>query len=180
MLRNYISVALRGLRLRKGYAFINIAGLAVGAGNNVAGINVGGLAVGAGNNVTGLSVAILAVGAGNTLSGINVAGLAVAAPVVRGLSIALLAGGTSVKGIVIAPAYFNLRGEFTDAEPVMTGLSISAFNHIQGLQKGLAIGVFNYAWKVNGLQIGLINYNRNNPKGLRVLPIFNTNFRKKP
>ena len=66
-----------------------------------------------------------------------------------------------------------------DITPTMTGVSISAFNHIQGVQKGLTIGIFNYAHKVKGLQIGLLNYNRSNPKGLRWLPILNAGFGKK-
>jgi len=158
---------------------INIAGLVVGSGNNLVGLNIGGLAVGSGSNVIGLSVSVLAVGSGSTLAGINIAGLAVGAPTVRGLSIALAAGGTDVQVLTIAPGYFTVRSEIGDENAVMKGLSISIFNHIRGDQKGLTIGVYNSTWKLKGLQIGLINYNRSNPKGLRVLPIFNANFRKK-
>ena len=158
---------------------LNIGGLAVGAGSKLHGINIGGLAAGAGESVIGLNVSLLAVGSGGTLAGITVAGLAAGAPTVKGLTIALAAGGEQVKGITIAPAYFRITNEgYSDKTPTMTGVSISAFNHIQGEQKGLTIGIFNYAYKVRGLQLGLLNYNRSNPKGLRWLPILNAGFGK--
>jgi len=160
----------------------NLGGLAIGAGEDLIGINIGGLAVGAGEKVLGLNMSVIAVGAGETLAGINIAGIALGAPKVKGFSLAAAVGGSQVTGVIIAPVYFTVRGsgfDDLDNEPIMTGLSISAFNHIQGIQKGVTIGIFNYAHKVKGIQIGLLNYNRNNPKGLRLLPIFNTEFRKK-
>jgi hypothetical protein len=33
----------------------------------------------------------------------------------------------------------------------------------------------NYARRLHGVQVGLINYARNNPIGLRVLPLLNVN-----
>lgn len=159
---------------------LNVGGLALGAGEKLIGINVGGLAAGAGKKVIGLNVSILAVGSGETLAGITIAGLAAGAPTVKGLTIAMAAGGEKVTGITVAPAYFRIMNEGNrDITPTMTGVSISAFNHIQGVQKGLTIGIFNYAHKVKGLQIGLLNYNRSNPKGLRWLPILNAGFGKK-
>jgi hypothetical protein len=49
-------------------------------------------------------------------------------------------------------------------------------NQIEGRQSGLSIGIVNYAWELNGIQIGLINYVRDNPKYLKVLPLFNAPF----
>jgi len=159
---------------------LNIGGLAVGAGEKLVGVNIGGLGVGAGEKVIGLNVSILAVGSGETLAGVTIAGLAAGAPTVKGLTIALAAGGEKVTGITLAPAYFRITNEGnSDIIPTMTGVSISAFNHIEGVQKGLTIGIFNYAHKVKGLQVGLLNYNKSNPKGLRWLPILNAGFGKK-
>ena len=45
-----------------------------------------------------------------------------------------------------------------------------------GIAAGLAIGIVNYAFRVTGVQIGLINIVRDNPKYLKVLPIMNTSF----
>ncbi|MCX6569363.1 MAG: hypothetical protein NT147_10000 [Candidatus Aminicenantes bacterium] len=47
----------------------------------------------------------------------------------------------------------------------------------RGTLNGLSIGIVNYAWKLEkGVQIGVVNIVRDNPKGLRVLPIFNADF----
>jgi hypothetical protein len=123
--------------------------------------------------VTGINLSVLAVGAGEHLKGISIAGLGVGAPKVTGLQLALVSGGNEVRGITIAPAYFRIEGE--DAA-YMKGLSVSAFNHIMGDQFGVAIGIFNYAWRVKGFQLGILNHVKSNPKGLRWLPIFNTSF----
>ena len=53
------------------------------------------------------------------------------------------------------------------------GVGISAFNYIKGNQRGLTIGIVNYARSLNGLQVGLINIAKSNPRGRRVLPIVN-------
>jgi hypothetical protein len=53
------------------------------------------------------------------------------------------------------------------------GVGISAFNQILGTQKGLTIGLVNYAWTLHGVQLGLINIVRENPPARRVLPILN-------
>lgn len=45
-----------------------------------------------------------------------------------------------------------------------------------GIAAGLAIGIVNYAFRVTGVQIGLINIVRDNPKYLKVLPVMNTSF----
>ena len=55
----------------------------------------------------------------------------------------------------------------------MRGVAIAAFNQIRGEQHGLAIGVFNSADELHGMQIGLLNRARNNRPPFRWLPIFN-------
>jgi len=66
--------------------------------------------------------------------------------------------------------YFHVCSFFTDDDTSPPEKSRS------GNFSGLSIGIVNYARSVTGLQIGVINIVRNNPKGLRVLPLFNTNF----
>ena len=57
----------------------------------------------------------------------------------------------------------------------LSGLAASSFNYVRGTVNGLSIGIVNYAWRIEkGLQLGLVNIVRDNPKGLRVLPVFNT------
>ena len=64
----------------------------------------------------------------------------------------------------------------TKANGSLSGLTVSAFNQVRGGMRGLAVGIVNYAWTLRGLQIGLVNIVRGNPRGLRVLPLFNANF----
>jgi hypothetical protein len=61
-------------------------------------------------------------------------------------------------------------------EGSLTGLTTAVFNQIKGKQTGLAIGIFNYARSLNGVQIGLINHVPENPKYFRTLPILNAHF----
>jgi hypothetical protein len=84
---------------------------------------------------------------------------------------ALSAGGETVQGVVIAPAYFHVPEKGT-----FTGVSVSAFNRILGEQRGLAIGLVNYASRLRGVQIGLVNWAADNPDGLKVLPVANAHF----
>jgi hypothetical protein len=169
---------------------LNVGGLAVGAGENVSGINLSLLAAGSGENLTGISFAGLAVGCGETLKGVSVAGLAVGcgeqltgisvailavgAPRAKGLQAAFVVGGEEVKGISLAPAYFRIKSDDWGGE--MTGLSISAFNHIDGYQHGVAVGIFNYTHEIKGFQLGILNHVSSNPKWARWLPLFNTRF----
>lgn len=148
-------------------------GLGVGSGGDVTGITIGGLGAGAGGNLTGLSIAGLGLGCGNTIKGLSFAIGAVGAPEIKGFQVALVIGGENVTGINLSPAYFRITGE----EAVMKGISVSAFNHIKGYQKGVVIGIINHADEAKGFQLGVLNHIADNPKGLRWLPVFNASFR---
>ena len=76
-------------------------------------------------------------------------------------------------GINFAPAYFRVE----DEDACMKGISVSAFNHLKGCQKGMTIGIINYAREVKGIQIGVLNHIADNPKGLRWLPLINASFK---
>lgn len=182
---------------------ISFGGLGVGSGGNVKGINLAGLGIGAGENMSGFSLALGGVGAGEKITGITFAGIGVGAgeelrgitaavvgvgsPKVTGLAVALAVGGMDLKGIMIAPAYFRVgggkntddTGVTSEEDGVMTGVSVSAFNQIKGEQRGVAFGVVNYTKRIKGFQFGVINIVKENPRGLRVLPVFNTRFGKK-
>jgi hypothetical protein len=150
---------------------IAVGGLGAGAGQGVQGIALGGLGAGSGGDVQGLIAGGLGAGAGGTIQGVAIGGLGVGAPRIQGLAVGLAAGGKEVQGVVVAPAYFHVveNGSFT-------GLSVSAFNRVLGEQRGLAIGLVNYASRLNGVQIGLVNWADNNPSGLKVLPVANAHF----
>jgi hypothetical protein len=106
------------------------------------------------------------------LRGLAIGGIGVGAPRVRGIIIASAAGGHDVEGGILAPVYFKI-----EKDGRVRGITASAFNHIKGEQFGLSIGLLNYAWEVHGWQVGVLNYAGNNRPGLRLLPLFNRDWR---
>jgi len=58
----------------------------------------------------------------------------------------------------------------------LTGLGIGGYCKAKESLTGVSIGILNYTRHLNGVQIGLLNYCRNNPRGLRLLPIINVHF----
>jgi hypothetical protein len=84
------------------------------------------------------------------------------------LAIASAVGAEQVRGVVLAPAYFRISKYGR-----VNGLNVSAFNDVRGVQQGVAIGIFNSARVLDGLQIGLLNYAKNKPKATRLLPLIN-------
>ena len=60
----------------------------------------------------------------------------------------------------------------------LRGVAVSPFNQLKGTLAGLSIGIVNYARRIEkGFQLGLVNIVRENKPGLRVLPLFNADFR---
>ena len=167
-----LNIALLGAGAGENLYGVTIAGLGAGAGENVSGITFGGLGAGAGENMTGINLGGLGVGAGQELRGFSAAILGVGAPTVKGVSIAGGAiGGEEITGIAVAIAHIRIENE-----GILTGVTAAAFPYIKGLLKGVSFGVFNYAYEVSGIQIGLLNYVADNPPGLKILPLFNTSF----
>ncbi len=184
------SFALLGAGAGSSVKGITIAGLGVGAGEKLSGITVGGLGVGAGGTVSGITIGGLGVGAGEQLKGLVVSLIAAGSPEVKAIAVAPVVGSINMKGLIIAPAYMKVGytrknmqadGEETreNEEGSFKGIGISAFNQIKGSLNGVTIGAVNYTHTIKGIQIGIINIVKENPKGLRVLPIFNMRFGKK-
>jgi len=152
---------------------LSIGGFGAGAGGDVKGITIGGFGAGAGGDITGLAIGGFGAGAGGTLRGVAIGGFGAGAPTIRAIIVGLIAaGGHDVKGGVLAPVYFKVTDDRGEGG-IMRGISISSFNRINGEQYGLSIGLLNYAWELNGWQLGVLNYAANNPTGLRLLPLFN-------
>jgi hypothetical protein len=167
-----VNLALLGAGAGQNLYGITVAGLGAGAGQNVSGITIGGLGAGAGQNMTGVNIGGLGVGAGQELRGFSVAVLGAGAPDVKGITLAGgVIGGVEITGLTVAIAHVRIEDD-----GVLTGLTAAAFPYIKGLLKGVSLGVFNYAYEVNGIQIGLLNYVADNPSGLKILPLFNTSF----
>lgn len=127
------------------------AGLAA-AGQNVNGALVGGLAVQAGDAPESPGRALT----GGVLNGLAVGGLGARAQVVRG---AALSAGT---------AWIEEGG-------TLQGVAAAPYVNVQGRQQGLAVGIYNRARVLSGVQIGLVNVAKNNPAWARALPLVNLN-----
>jgi hypothetical protein len=147
---------------------LSIAGVGIGAGGRINGLTITGVGLGAGGDVTGVQIAGVGIGAGGTLKWVSLAAVGIGAPRIEGLAIASAVGGQDVRGIVLAPVYFKIVNGGR-----MNGLNVSAWNDVRGIQQGLAIGIFNYAHTLDGVQIGLLNYAGNKRRGTRLLPLVN-------
>jgi len=94
------------------------------------------------------------------------------------------AGSLTLALLMTAAAGSAWAGQSLDIPSKTWGISFGnsksftglRFNYIRGAQTGLAVGIVNYAYSVKGLQLGLVNIVRDNPRGLKVLPVFNTSF----
>jgi hypothetical protein len=146
---------------------LSIAGIGVGAGGSVKGLSITGIGMGAGGDVTGVQIAGIGIGSGGTLKYVSIAGAGIGAPRIEGLAIAAGVGAENARGVIIAPIYFRIQ-----PGGKMRGVNLSAYNNIRGTQQGLAIGIFNYARSLDGVQVGLLNY-AGNKSHARLLPVFN-------
>lgn len=151
---------------------ITVGGFGAGAGGDVKGLTVAGLGAGAGGDMTGITLAGIGAGSGGTLRGFTLAGVGAGAPRVRGIVVSSVAGGHDIHAGVIAPFYFRLESDEDGDLGVFRGVSLSAFNHMKGEQRGLTIGLVNYTWELRGWQLGLINCAESNRR-LKCLPLVN-------
>lgn len=174
---------------------INVGGLGVGAAENISGISASLLGIGAGEKIRGITIAGIGMGAGDQIQGIAIAGVGMGSETIKALAVTPVLGAVSVTGFILAPVYMQVGytskhqrlgdSELGDStiteltEGMFKGLSVSAYNNIKGDQVGVTLGIVNRTHSIRGVQFGLINIVKENPRGLRVLPIFNTRFRRK-
>jgi hypothetical protein len=167
-----LNIGLLGAGAGRDAAWINLGGFGVGAGRDMTGLNVGLFGVGAGRRLVGINIGGLGVGAGEKLIGLTIGGLGAGSEEVQGLTVGGLGvGGEALKGVQLA-----LGTVIVPKGGRMIGFAASAFNYIRGTQTGLSIGIVNYCWRLKGVQIGLVNIVRDNPKYLKILPLINANF----
>lgn len=143
------------------YSARNLSGITIGgigalSIGNITGITLSGLGTVAGGNITGFAFGCLGATCKNKMKGISIGGLGTSAHNITGMTLALLSVNVYDNGS-------------------LTGFSASVFNNIKGRQTGVSLGVFNYAYELNGIQIGLINYVRDNSR-YKILPIINAHF----
>jgi len=151
-----------------------VGGLGAGLGGDLTGIGIGGLGIGTGGDLTGLVIGGLGAGFGGTLKGVGIGGVGVGGSRIRGVAIGGLGvGGQDLKGGFATLGMFRVEryGRFR-------GVALAGYSEVRGRQDGLTIGVVNYARDLRGVQVGLINIAKSNPKSTRVLPLFNADFGK--
>jgi hypothetical protein len=169
---NGFTFGLLGAGAGENITGITIGGLGAGASENITGITIGGLGAGCGGDIKGVVLAGLGAGCGDELQGVALTGVGAGAPTVRGMILSLLfAGGNDIQGITLAG--LNLRVKENGS---YSGFSASAFNYIKGRQTGLSVGILNYSWHLNGVQLGILNYVKDNPRFLKILPLVNAHF----
>jgi hypothetical protein len=143
-----------------------VGGIGVGGGGRFSGIGIGGVGVGSGGDATGIMIGGIGVGSGGKLTGLGIGGVGVGATKIKGVAIGGAGvGGMDVKAIVLTAGYFKI-----EKEGHFQGGALAAVSNIQGAQRGLTLGLFNYARELNGAQIGLINVSDNGGHR-RVLPV---------
>ena len=82
----------------------------------------------------------------------------------QGVFLTIGGGASEYQGLLIAG--------LASGSKVFKGVSLSPLNLTQNLL-GLQIGLYNQTKSAKGIQFGLINYIKENPIGLRILPIMN-------
>jgi hypothetical protein len=173
---NLTGIALGGLGVGAGghASGLLVGGLGAGVGGDLTGVSIGGLGIGAGGDITGLVIGGLGAGFGGTLRGVGIGGLGVGGSRIRGLAIGGIGvGGQDVKGGVATLGMFRVEGNGR-----FQGVAVAGYSQIKGRQDGWTIGLVNYTRELRGVQIGLINIAKSNPKNARVLPLFNADFSK--
>src|SRR5207245_1592590 len=148
---NGIALGLGGVVAERQLRWISVGGLGAVSNGSLEGVGIGGLAVVTNGRITGAGIAGLAVVANGAITGLSVAGYRVDSP--------------RVTGVNVAGLYLNTR-EFS-------GMSLSAYNRVRGLQRGVTIGIYNSAYVLKGIQVGVLNRAKNNRGIFRILPVLN-------
>jgi hypothetical protein len=167
---------------------INIGLIGVGSEKSSNGLTIGGLMIGGDVNGLSLSGLITMADGARGMSGVALSGIGVgAAAAINGLAVGGLAVGTdgNLNGLAASVAYIQSKGivrgltatagflnAFTYKGIAVAGYSRSTQMH------GLSMAVFNKTEELRGIQVGLLNIAKNNPKGLRVLPLINIHLKK--
>jgi hypothetical protein len=148
-----------------------IGGLGAGIGDSATGVVLGGGTAVATGSGRGLFLGGLAAGTGGPSVGLLAGGLGAGTTgTLHGaaLSLGAVGAGNRLVGLGAAGGYVYVGRR-------LQGITAAAVNHISGTQHGLTIGLFNYARKLDGVQIGLLNVARNNPVWATLLPGINLN-----
>ena len=175
-------VSMSGVIYSKNLSGIQIAGFGI-LSETIQGFSAAGFTVGGSKNqrcqtIRGFQIAGFSIGASDRVEGVSIAGFGVfGAQKLKGLILSGVAAGSNqnISGFTVAPGWVAVGTKTT--EGILNGVSISAINFINGKQNGITIGLFNKAYSVHGVQVGLVNYISSKSGLTKVLPLINTQFR---
>lgn len=165
--RNMNGVQLSGLANLTGGSMrgVQIGGISNVNGNDLAGVSLSGLVNISGNRAKGVLITGLTNVAGDNTCGVMMSGVMnVTGNKAAGVQLSGLANvtGETFNG-VMASGLLNLVGDRMD------GLQLAGLANVAGGQlNGMQAGLFNYATKAHGLQIGLVNYYKDEMKGFQL------------
>lgn len=165
--QNMDGVQLSGLANMAGGSMrgLQIGGISNVNGNNLAGVSISGLVNISGNQAKGVLITGLTNIAGDNMNGVMISGIMnVTGNKSSGVQLGGLANVTGERfSGVIASGLLNVVGE------TMSGVQLSGLANVVGGQlNGMQGGLFNYATKARGLQIGLVNYYKDEMKGFQL------------
>lgn len=142
-----------------------ISGISNVSGNSMAGFSLSGLVNIAGNYSRGVMITGLTNIAGDNTAGVMLSGaMNMTGERASGLQISGVANvtGETYNGVILS-GLLNIVGSH------MNGIQLSGIGNIAGEQmNGVQMGLFNFASKAKGLQIGLVNYYKDEMKGLQL------------
>lgn len=160
---------------------VQISGLASLTGNDMHGLQISGISNVSGNSMAGVSLSGLVNIAGNqsrgvmftgltNIAGDNTAGLMMSGVInitgdrATGVQLSGLANitGETYKGLMTSGLLNIVGNDLSGVQ--LAGLANVAGGHMGGAQ----LGLFNYASKAGGLQIGLVNYYKDEMKGFQL------------
>lgn len=155
-LANLVGGSMRG---------VQVAGISNISGNNTVGVSLGGLVNITGDGSKGVIISGLTNITGDNNSGVMVSGMMnVTGNKTSGVELSGIANivGEDFNGVMTS-GLLNVSGSN------MNGLQMAGFANITGESlNGVQIGLCNYATKVRGLQIGLVNYYKDEIKGFQI------------
>lgn len=128
--------------------------MGAGIGGKFAGIAAGSVGVGAGSDARGVILGGVGAGVGGTMRGLIAGGIGVGANEIRGAAIGGFGvGARHITGTVLTAGLMRI-----DEGGSFHGFSLNgSAGIIKGTQRGGVLGLFNYARRVDGFQIGLLN-----------------------
>lgn len=144
---------------------IQLSGICNVNGNRMAGLSASGLINIAGDDARGMMLSGLSNITGDRTAGIVVGGLLnVAGESAAGVQLSGMANitGKNLTGI-------SLSGLLNVAGNDMTGLQVAGLINVAGAKMaGMQVGLFNYATRAYGVQLGLVNYRQKEMKGIQL------------